>query len=165
MPRLAAVLVFLASSAACVRLAPNVDAFPPAAVPDRFILCAQVTRTADWADFSLVGESFVRERDAAVCAVIDFRALRGAHRLVWKWYDPAGRLARISDPVAVGEPEAEYDRFLAWDEFPVSADSPLGRWTVALFIDERFAGSKEFELRSAAGGDAEDLVDVNERPL
>ena len=80
-------------------------------------------------------------------------------------YDPAGRLARISDPVAVGEAEAEYDRFLAWDEFPVSAVSPLGRWTVALFIDERFAGSKEFELRSAAGGDAENLVDVNERTL
>jgi hypothetical protein len=151
MSRLAAVLVFLVSSAACVRLAPNVDALPPAAVPDRFILCARVTRTADWADFSLVGETFVRDRDTSVCAVVDFRSLRGAHRLVWKWYGPAGRLVRISDPVTVGEAEAEYDRYLAWDEFPVSGETPLGRWEVALFIDERFARSKEFEMKAAGG--------------
>ena len=138
-------------SLACVRLAPKTDALPPAAVPNRFELCASVRRTADWADLSLVGNVFIRDRDTTVCAVIDFKSLRGAHRLVWKWYDPAGRLARTSDPVLVGEEGYEYDRFLAWDEFPVSSATACGRWTVALFIDERFAGSKEYEMKLKPG--------------
>jgi hypothetical protein len=144
--------VVLATAGACVRLAPKIEALPPAAVPERFVLCAQVTRTADWADLSLVGDAFVRDRDPAVCAVVDFRALRGAHRLTWKWYDPSGSLARISDPVAAGEEGFEYDRFLAWDEFPVTAETPIGRWTVALFVDDRFAGAKEFEMTAEGGG-------------
>ncbi|MBN1940129.1 MAG: hypothetical protein JW843_11115 [Candidatus Aminicenantes bacterium] len=157
-----------AFAVSCVRLAPKTDAIPPAAVPERFVLCARVTPTTDWADFSLVGETFVRERDRMVCAAVDFRALRGAHRLVWKWYDPAGKLARISDPVSAGEEGFEYDRFLAWDEFPVAGDTPLGRWTVALFVDERFAGAKEFEMTTREGGpltaarDTEDLVDSDQ---
>ena len=141
------VLALAAASLACVRLAPKTDALPPAAVPNRFELCASVRRTADWADLSLVGNIFSRDRDKTVCAVIDFKSLRGPHRLVWKWYDPAGRLARTSDPVLVGEEGYEYDRFLAWDEFPVSAGTACGRWTVALFIDERFAGAKEYEMK------------------
>jgi len=131
----------------CVRLAPKTEAVPPAAVPDRFVLCARVVRTADWADLALVGDAFSRDRDSAVCAVISFKALRDAHRLVWKWYDPAGRLVRESNPVPVGEEGSEFDRFLAWDELPVSGDTAVGRWTVALFVDDRFAGSKEFEMK------------------
>ena len=159
-----------AASVSCVRLAPKTAALPPAAVPDRFVLCAKVVRTADWADLSLVGETFFLDRDAAVCAVIDFKALRNAHHLVWKWYDPAGRLVRTSEPVGIGEDGAEFDRFLAWDEFSVSGETPIGRYTVALFIDDRFAGSKEFVMKSdgrggsTPGRDAEDLPDADQRP-
>lgn len=158
-----------AALVSCIRLAPKIETLPPAAVPDRFILCAKVTRTADWADFSLVGGSFIRGRDETICAVVDFRALRGAHRLVWKWYDPEGKLARASDRILVGEDGSEFERFLAWDEFPVSGAMPLGRWAVALFIDDRFAGSREFQWKeafdsgSSPGGDAKNLVDPDHR--
>jgi hypothetical protein len=164
-------LAIAAVSLSCVRLAPKTDAHPPAAVPDRFELCASVVRTSDWADLALIGNAFVRDRDAAVCAVISIKNLLGAHRLVWKWYDPTGRLARISDPVMVGEEGYEYDRFLAWDEFPVSAGTACGRWTVALFIDDRFAGVREYEMKSERGsgsaprGDAQDLSDADQRPF
>jgi len=151
--RIIFVPVLCAAVAACVRLAPQTAPEIPAVVLDRAVLCADVIRTADWADLALVGTAFDKKKDATVCSVLSFKSLSGRHRIAWKWYDPSSRLARESDAVGIGEEGMEFDRYISWDRFPLSADAPAGRWTVAFFIDDRLAGSKEFDLTDESGGE------------
>ncbi|MCX6567296.1 MAG: hypothetical protein NTW38_12900 [Candidatus Aminicenantes bacterium] len=145
--------ILCASAASCVRLAPQTTAELPAAVLDRSVLCADVIRTDDWADLALVGTAFSKSRDASVCSVLVFKPLSGRHRLAWKWYDPSGRIVRESDAVEAGEEGIEYDRYIAWDRLPVTADMTVGRWTVAYFIDDELAGSREFDLTNETGAE------------
>ncbi len=147
--------ILCAAAASCVRLAPQTAAELPSAVLDRAVLCADVVRTNDWAEPALVGTTFSKGRDASVCSVLEFKRLSGRHRLLWKWYGPDGRLVRTSDPTAVGKEGTEYDRYIAWDRLALSAATLEGRWTVAFFIDDQTAGSKEFELRSESPAGAE----------
>jgi hypothetical protein len=144
--RLGGILVMSAAAVSCVRLAPQTTAELPAVVLDRSVLCADVIRTDDWADLAHVGTVFIKGRDASVCSVLVFKPLSGRHRLAWKWYDPSGRIARESDVTGIGEEGTEYDRYICWDRLPVSAETAAGRWTVAYFIDDGFAGSREFDI-------------------
>ncbi len=147
------ILILCAASVSCVRLAPQTTAELPAVVLDRSVLCADVIRTDDWADLALVGTTFSKGRDASVCSVLVFKPLSGRHRLAWKWYDPSGRIARESDAVGIGEEGTEFDRYIAWDRLPVAAEMTGGRWTVAYFVDDGFAGSAEFDLIDGSGGE------------
>jgi len=151
--RLGIALVMSAAAISCVRLAPQTIAELPAAVSDRSVLCADVIRTDDWADLALVGTTFSKSRDTSVCSVLVFKPLRGRHRLAWKWYDPSGRIVRESDAVGIGEEGTEFDRYISWDRLSLAADMTGGRWTVAYFIDDRFAGSREFDLTNDSGGE------------
>jgi len=141
-----AALVLLSS---CVRIMPRTVSEPPAVVLDRHLLCAAIERTEDWVDASVDRNIFLLGRDEAVYSVLFFEEIRGAHTIVWKWYDPAGQLVVASDPVAVGAEGRVFDRYVAWDRKPLAEENKPGFWTVAVFIDERLAGTREFELRGS----------------
>jgi hypothetical protein len=131
----------------CVRLVPRTAVESPAVILDRHQLCASVERTADWVAASADRRLFLLGRDAAVYSVLFFGEIRGAHTVVWKWYDPAGKLVVASDPVAVGAVDRVFDRYVAWDRKPLAEDNAAGLWTVVVFIDDRLAGTREFELK------------------
>jgi hypothetical protein len=137
-------LVLLSS---CVRLVPRTAPEPPAVVLDRHLLCATVERTKDWVEAAADRNIFLLGRDEAVYSVLFFVEIRGAHTVVWKWYDPSGQLVIASDPVAVGAADRVFDRYVAWDRKPLAAENKPGFWTVAVFIDERLAGTREFEVK------------------
>jgi hypothetical protein len=143
------VLVLLSS---CVRLVPRAVSEPPAVVLDRHQLCASVERTDDWVEASADRNIFLLGRDEAVYSVLFFREIRGTHTVFWKWYDPAGKLVVASDPVAVGAADRVFDRYVAWDRKPLAEDNAAGLWTVVVFIDDRLAGTREFELKRQSQG-------------
>lgn len=130
----------------CIRLAPQTAPDLPSAFLDRSVLCADVVRTNAWAEPRDEKSVFSPGKDAAVCSVLVFGPLSGGHRLAWKWYGPDGRIVRSSEPAEVGQEGLDYDRYIAWDRLPLSAEIGEGRWTVVFFIDGETAGTREFEL-------------------
>jgi len=142
-------LVLLSS---CVRLVPRTVSEPPAVILDRHQLCASVERTDDWVEASADRNIFLLGRDEAVYSVLFFGEIRGAHTVAWKWYDPAGKLVVASDPVAVGAVDRVFDRYVAWDRKPFGEENKPGFWTVAIFIDDRLTGTREFELKGQSQG-------------
>lgn len=141
-------LIFYAVAvlASCIRLAPQTAPDLPPAFIERAVLCADVVRTDDWAEPEDEKIAFSARTDAAVCSFLVFGPLSGGHRLTWKWYGPDGRLVRLSEPAEVGREGMDYDRYIAWDRLPLSAEIVEGRWRVVFFIDGETAGSREFEL-------------------
>jgi hypothetical protein len=144
--RMAAVAAAALAAAGCLRILPKDRAELPAAAIYRHILCAAVEIRGDWAEPGPDAPSFQIGRDTAVHSFLELRDLRGRHELQWKWYDPAGRLLRSSDPVAVGEEDRTFARYIAWDRLRLDSDREPGMWTVAVFTDDRLAGSRNFEV-------------------
>ena len=130
----------------CVRFAPAALE-GPAVVFDRIVFSPGLVHKADWAE--PVGEKtrFEKGADPNIYAFLNFGELRGAHTLLWKWYDPSRKLYRTTDPINIGEQGKVYDRYIAWDVIDFPDDKPTGLWTVAVFMDGYLIDSKDFEIR------------------
>ena len=135
------------AAAGCLRIMPKDRAEPPAAAIHRHVLCSAVEVRGDWAEPGPDAPSFQIGRDEAAHSFLELRELRGRHALQWKWYDPARRLDRSSDPVAVGAEGQTFARYIAWDRLRLDSDREPGLWTVAVFVDGRLAGSRTLEVR------------------
>lgn len=150
--RTAALIAAALTAAGCLRILPKDRPELPAAVLHRHVLCAAVEVRGDWAEPGKDASSFRVGTDPAVHSFLELRDLRGRHELHWKWYDPARALIRSSDPVAVGEEGKTFGRYIAWDRILLHRDREPGMWTVAVFVDDRLAASRTFEVRGAAPG-------------
>jgi len=135
-------------AAGCIRFTPASGLKPPPAILERMVLCASISQKDKWAD--PLGEKtvFKKGEDANAIAFLSFRDFHGGHTLVWKWYDPARRLYRASDGIAVGEDGKVYEKYIAWDMIYVSGEKADGIWNVAVFMDGILLVSKEFEIKS-----------------
>lgn len=133
-------------AAACVRFVPTALE-GPAVVFDRIVFSAGLDQKDGWAE--PVGEKtrFEKGTDPNVYAFLIFGELRGAHTLSWKWYDSSRKLYRTTDPIDIGEAGKVFERYIAWDVIFVSDEKPNGLWTVAVFMDGRLIGSKEYEIK------------------
>ncbi len=149
--RAAFLIVGIGLAAGCIRFTPASGLKPPPAILDRMVLCASINQKNNWAD--PVGEKtvFKKGEDANTISFLNFRDFHGGHTLVWKWYDPARRLYRASDGIAVGEDGKVYEKYIAWDMIYVSEEKADGTWTVAVFMDGILLVSKEFEIKSSFG--------------
>jgi hypothetical protein len=147
--RTAALAAAALAAAGCFRILPKDRAGLPAAAIYRHVLCATVEVRGDWAEPSPDVPSFQIGRHEAVHSFLELRDLRGRHEVQWKWYDPARRLFRSSEPVAVGQEGQTFARYIAWDRLRLDSDREPGMWTVAVFTDDRLAGSRTFEVRRA----------------
>jgi hypothetical protein len=145
--RTAALTVAALTAAGCLRIMPRDRTEPPAAAIHRHVLCSAVEVRGDWAEPGLDTTSFQIGRDEAAHSFLELRELRGCHALQWKWYGPARRLYRSSDPVAVGAEGQTFARYIAWDRLRLDSDCERGLWTVAVFVDGRLAGSRSLEVR------------------
>jgi hypothetical protein len=52
----------------------------------------------------------------------------------------------------VGAADRVFDRYVAWDRKPLAEDNAAGLWTVVVFIDDRLAGTREFEVKGRSQG-------------
>ena len=131
---------------ACVRFVPPALA-DPAVVFDRIVLSSGLNQKADWAE--PVGEKtrFEKGADPSVYAFLSFGEVRGAHALLWKWYDPSRNLYRATEAIGLGAEGRVHDRYIAWDVITISDDKPTGQWTVAVFLDGDLIASKDFEIK------------------
>jgi len=133
-------------AAACIRFTlPALD--EPSAVLERAVFCSSLDQKDDWAEPAGEKAIFKKGTDANVYSFLELRDLRGAHMLLWKWYDPSRRLYRETEGIAVGEGGKIFDRYIAWDLINVSEGKGNGVWTVAVFMDGTFFTSKEFEIK------------------
>jgi hypothetical protein len=133
-------------AAACVRFTPPV-LDEPFVVLERAVFCSSLDQKDNWAEPAGEKAIFKKGTDANVYSFLELRDLRGAHTLLWKWYDPSRRLYRETEGIAVGENGKIFDRYIAWDLINVTEGKENGVWTVAVFMDGRLFASKEFEIR------------------
>ncbi len=133
--------------AACVRVFPALDVPEPPAALERHTLCAAVEEEADWARPRGERPTYSREGDPAVYSFLTFRNLRESHLVLWRWYDPSGRLIREAEPVPIGRPGRIFESYIAWDRIALGPERPPGAWTVAVFVDGQLADSRTFTVR------------------
>lgn len=148
-PRAALLAIGIGLAAGCIRFTPVSGLKPPPAILDRMVLCAAINQKDNWADPAGEKTVFKKGEDANAISFLNFRDFHGRHTLVWKWYDPARRLYRASDGIAVGEDGKVYEKYIAWDMIYVSEEKADGTWTVAVFMDGILLVSKEFEIKSS----------------
>ena len=119
----------------------------PDVVFDRIVFSSGLSQKAGWAE--PVGEKtrFEKGVDPAAYAFLSFGEVRGAHTLLWKWYDPQRSLYRATEPIGLGAEGKVHDRYIAWDVIQISTDKPAGLWTVAVFLDGNLIVSKDFEIK------------------
>jgi hypothetical protein len=135
------------AAAGCVRLAPRQAVDEPKAFIDRHVFAAAVEKSGEWAEPRDEKDVFVKGRDASVFSFVSLKDLQDEHTLAWKWYDPAGRLYRSTDPIKIGLADRLFARYIAWDEIRVFAEQDDGRWTLVVYLDGAVALSARFEIK------------------
>jgi hypothetical protein len=140
------VLVLAALAAACIRLTPT-PVERPAAALERMIFCPAVTPKDGWAEPAAEKSIYVKSEGGSVYSFLEFRDLRGAHALIWKWFGPSRSLYRATDPVPIGADGKAYDSYIAWDRIFISEEKAAGEWTTAVFLDGTLLAAKTFEIR------------------
>jgi len=145
--RVGVLFLALLTAAACIRLVPIPAVEEPKAVIDRHVFAAAVEKTGDWAEPRDEKAVFVKARDGAVFSFLSLTDLQDEHTLAWKWYDPAGKLYRETEPIKIGRAGQIFARYVAWDEIRVLEAQDGGRWTAAVFLDGALALTARFEIR------------------
>jgi hypothetical protein len=89
-----------------------------------------------------VRSRFNRQRDSQVIVYFEWDGTPGKHRLAARWRGPGGGVSTQSE----FEYEARDRRFGATWNLPVSASTPVGRWSVEALIDGLPSGSLPFDI-------------------
>ena len=145
-PIIAVGAVLFLYNSACVRFVPPALE-DPAVIFDRIVFSSGLNQKDDWAE--PVGEKtrFEKGVDSRVYAFLNFGEVRGAHILLWKWYDPSRNLYRVTDAIGLGAEGKIHDRYIAWDVIFITGDKPSGQWTVVVFLDGDLMAVKDFEIK------------------
>jgi hypothetical protein len=85
---------------------------------------------------------FNRQRDSQVVVYFRWDGTPGRHRLAARWRSPGGSVSTQSE----FEYEARDREFGAYWNLPLSASTPVGRWSVEALIDGLPSGSLAFEI-------------------
>jgi len=141
----AAVLLGLTSS--CIRFTSASALEYPVYILETHILSAEVKVQNDWAEPAEAKAVFKKGADKSVFSFIRLKNMLGEHKLFWKWYDPSGKLYRLTEAIAIGKPGRVFATYIAWDQIFLFEDKENGTWTVAVFMDDRLLASKEFTIQ------------------
>jgi hypothetical protein len=140
----AIVVLWLMSS--CIRFIRSDALQEPAFVLEQCILCADLNIQNDWAEPMESKTTFKKGTDKNVFSFIQLKAVVGEHRIFWKWYDPALKLYRVTDPITIGREGQAFEKYIAWDQISLFEEKENGTWTVAVFMDDRLLASREFMI-------------------
>ena len=97
----AAVLLWLTSS--CIRFARAAALEQPAFVLETCLLSAEMRVQNDRAEPAEAKVVFKEGTDKNVFSFIRLKDMLGQHKLFWKWYDPSGKLYRLTDAITIGK--------------------------------------------------------------
>jgi hypothetical protein len=137
----------LVGALSCIRFTRSAALQDPAFVLEQGILCADLKMQDDWAEPAEVKTIFRKGTDKNVFSFIRLKSMLGEHKLFWKWYNPARRLYRVTDPITIGKEGQAFEKYIAWDQIYLFEEKENGTWTVAVFMDDRLLVSKEFVIQ------------------
>ena len=132
---------------ACFQLKPDKPIDLPSTVLERAVLCGKITVKEDWADPSDEKSVFIKGQDTRIYSFLSFKNVREEHSLVWKWYDPYNRVYRSTDKIKIGKGKKHFEKYIAWDNIFLFQEKEVGKWRVAIFLDDVLLETIEFEIK------------------
>jgi hypothetical protein len=141
----AIVVSWLMSS--CIRLTKAAALEQPAYVLETHLLSAEMKIQDDWAEPAEPKTIFKKGTDKNVFSFIRLKDMLGEHKLFWKWYDPSGKLYRLTEAITIGKQGQVFSAYVAWDQIYLFVEKENGTWTVAVFMDDRLLASREFTIQ------------------
>ncbi|MGB8952980.1 MAG: hypothetical protein WCC06_10005 [Candidatus Aminicenantales bacterium] len=150
MPRMFFLIVLMGvvSFPGCIRLRSVGIPYQPPLILEECLFFGGVELKDDWAQPVQPKKVFVKGQDQRICSFLRFREVSGEHALVWKWYDPSGKIYRTTDPTNVGKEGQFYKKYIAWDNILLFEEKEAGKWKVTVFLDGQLLAAEEFEIRS-----------------
>jgi len=140
-----AALVLSTASISCVSLKVRPLEDPHARI-EILAVCSEVREDGE----SLVPEgiSGTFQADSQVICFLKIIDIPGPVTLRWAWYAPEGELVRDTGEIAVNSDGRYLGSISAYDRLdPEDIGGRTGRWTAAVFIDGRLAGTAVFEIK------------------
>ena len=102
------------------------------------------------ADFSKIipDQEISTSCDKAILLIKVF-SIEKQRKIVWKWFDPKGKLVKKSEGVLVNKENKYLEYFIAWNsienrEFQLKT----GDWQVVISIDDQFFAKKMFKIKA-----------------
>jgi hypothetical protein len=141
----AVVLLWMTSS--CIRLTRTAALEQPAYVLETHLLSVEMKVQNDWAEPAEPKAVFKKGTDRNVFSFIRLKDMLGEHKLFWKWYDPSGKLYRLTDAITIGKVGQTFETYIAWDQIYLFEEKENGTWIVAVFVDDRLLASREFTIQ------------------
>jgi hypothetical protein len=142
-----AAVVFVWVTSSCIRFTRAATLEQPAYVLETHLLSAEVKVQNDWAEPAEAKAVFKKRTDNNVFSFIRLKDMLGEHTLFWKWYEPSGKLYRLTDAITIGKVGQMYETYIAWDQIFLFEEKENGTWTVAVFMDDWLLASREFTIQ------------------
>jgi hypothetical protein len=142
-----AAVVFVWVTSSCIRFTRAATLEQPAYVLETHLLSAEVKVQNDWAEPAEAKAVFKKGTDNNVFSFIRLKDMLGEHTLFWKWYEPSGKLYRLTDAITIGKVGQMFETYIAWDQIFLFEEKENGTWTVAVFMDDRLLASREFTIQ------------------
>lgn len=139
-------VVMLVAVPACIRLTRAAALEQPSYILETCLCSAEIIIQDDWAQPAEPKTIFQKGTDKNVFSFLRLKDMIGEHKIVWKWYEPSGKLYRQTDPITVGKEGLVFAAYIAWDQIYLFEEKENGTWTVAIFIDGRLLASREFRI-------------------
>jgi hypothetical protein len=140
-------IVELGFAPACIRFTRAAALEQPAYVLETYLLSAEMKVQNDWAEPAEEKTAFKKGTDKNVFSFIRLKDMLGEHKILWKWYDPSGKLYRMTDAISIGKADQMFEKYIAWDQIYLFQEKDNGTWTVAVFLDDRLLASREFTIQ------------------
>lgn len=141
-----AAVFLLGLTSSCIRFTKAAALVQPVYILETRPLSAEAKVQNDWAEAAEAKAIFKKGTDKNVFSFIRLKDMLGERKLFWKWYDPSGKLYRLTDAITIGKQGQVFATYIAWDQIYLFEEKENGTWTVAVFMDDRLLASREFTI-------------------
>jgi hypothetical protein len=109
-------------------------------------LCKNIDDSGDLLKPLDIQSEFTFKDDRVIC-FIGLKDIGTRIDLRWKWYSPDKKLVRDTGNIIVSQGDRYLAAATAYDMFQLNpVNIAEGRWTVAIFMNDKFIGKKLFQI-------------------
>ncbi len=122
---------------------------PPKVLFEDAAMTRDVSRSRTSSDPQEVTDIFSSDDPQAVMWV-KLGDVAGRHTLRWEWYDPEGLLYQCTEAVSINNDGKARPYITSWHKIAIKdekAASLPGTWQVKVFLDDKLAANKSFEIK------------------
>ena len=135
--------------AGCASSMTNQSYKPPKVLFEDSAMARDVNRSRTSSDPQEVTDIFSSDDPQAVMW-IKLGDVAGRHTLRWEWYDPEGMLYQCTEAVSINNDGRARPYITSWHKIAIKdekAASLPGTWQVKVFLDDKLAANKSFEIK------------------